>query len=491
MWKRRLAYRSLAVLIGLAPFLIAEIICRISGIGLAVDSTDSFVEFVEIRPLFELDAQQAIYSIPDTRQGFFRPDSFAAHKEDNEFRIFCLGGSTVQGRPYEIETSFTTWLELSLKAADASKKWQVVNCGGVSYASYRLVPILEEVLQYDADLVIIYTGHNEFLEDRTYTAAKESPRWLKQAHRWSSNFQSYRALRSTWFTQTKPSTVIPKLPTEVAARLDDSKGMKEYHRDVAWRDSIIQHYSHNLERMADLAYYNGVPVIFIEPVCNLRNCPPFKYQQSNGLTDLEEKNARLLWNFAQQTDLSLEEKVALLNRCLAIDPQNAGMMYQLGKCFEALERFPEARDWLIRAKEEDVCPLRILEPMKDKLRQVATDHRVPLIRIEQWFQAHSPGGIPGNETFVDHVHPTIAGHKMIAIRITKTIERLGFLSLAATWEKDRADRFFSHYETLDPLYFERAQPRLAGLRLWATGRAGQLPFLEKDDEPMSARAPKQ
>ena len=91
-----------------------------------------------------------------------------ANKSRDEFRIFCLGGSTVQGRPYANETSFTTWLELSLQAADPRRQWQVVNCGGVSYASYRLLPIMKETLQYEPDLYIIYTGQNEFLEERTY-----------------------------------------------------------------------------------------------------------------------------------------------------------------------------------------------------------------------------------------------------------------------------------------------------------------------------------
>ena len=63
-----------------------------------------------------------------------------------------LGGSTVQGRPFSIETAFSTWLELSLTAADPSRIWQVVNCGGVSYASYRLAPIVDESSCYKPDL---------------------------------------------------------------------------------------------------------------------------------------------------------------------------------------------------------------------------------------------------------------------------------------------------------------------------------------------------
>src|SRR5690606_6623553 len=132
-------------------------------------------------PLFVANPETGNYEIPEARQVYFRPESFPIRKGLGEYRIFCLGGSTVQGRPYSVETSFTTWLEISLHAADPSRKWNVVNCGGVSYASYRLAPILEEVLRYEPDMIVLCTGHNEFLEDRTYRGVKAtSPQvaWL-------------------------------------------------------------------------------------------------------------------------------------------------------------------------------------------------------------------------------------------------------------------------------------------------------------------------
>ena len=59
-----------------------------------------------------------------------------------------------------------------LMGCDPSTTYQAVNCGGVSYASYRLAPLVKEVLAYQPDLVIVMTGENEFLEDRTYQSVK-------------------------------------------------------------------------------------------------------------------------------------------------------------------------------------------------------------------------------------------------------------------------------------------------------------------------------
>ncbi|MFW6168867.1 MAG: hypothetical protein ACODAD_00150 [Planctomycetota bacterium] len=55
-----------------------------------------------------------------------------------------------------------------LPVAHPSRRWEVVNAGGVGYASYRVAKLMEELVRYEPDLFIIYSGHNEFLKRRTY-----------------------------------------------------------------------------------------------------------------------------------------------------------------------------------------------------------------------------------------------------------------------------------------------------------------------------------
>ena len=62
-----------------------------------------------------------------------------------------------------------------LPAADSSRDWEVINVGAISYASYRTAGLMEELAQYEPDLFIVYTGHNEFLERRTYDTLSERP----------------------------------------------------------------------------------------------------------------------------------------------------------------------------------------------------------------------------------------------------------------------------------------------------------------------------
>ena len=66
-------------------------------------------------------------------------------------------------------------------AADPSRRWEVINAGGISYASYREAKLVEEIARYQPDLVLVYSGHNEFLEERTYRKAAAIP--IPTSHR--------------------------------------------------------------------------------------------------------------------------------------------------------------------------------------------------------------------------------------------------------------------------------------------------------------------
>ena len=147
------------------------------GVQPALQNEDPFVGFASNAPLFVsspgANGKQLLATAPN-KKDFFNRQSFAQPKAPNTYRIFTLGGSTTYGRPYDDNTSFSGWLRELLPAVDQSKNWEVINAGGISYASYRVAKLMEELIRYQPDLFIIYTGHNEFLEERTYREIRET-----------------------------------------------------------------------------------------------------------------------------------------------------------------------------------------------------------------------------------------------------------------------------------------------------------------------------
>ena len=160
--------RLQAIGFGFLLLFLVELTCRFFGFGQKDAGNDPFVGFSALEPLFALNPLNNRYELRPERSVYLINDGFHRYKDSDTFRIFVLGGSTVQGRPYAIQTAFPKWLEINLGLAFPGRKFEAVNCGGISYASYRLIPIMEECLAYDPDLFIVCTGQNEFLEARTY-----------------------------------------------------------------------------------------------------------------------------------------------------------------------------------------------------------------------------------------------------------------------------------------------------------------------------------
>src|SRR5437762_1431174 len=98
--------RLLAVAIALFPLVLLESGLRLFGVARS-SFADPLSGFSQSVPLFE--RQGAIYRTSAGREPFFCHQEFPAEKPRNGFRIFCLGGSTVHGHPYQSETAFPKW----------------------------------------------------------------------------------------------------------------------------------------------------------------------------------------------------------------------------------------------------------------------------------------------------------------------------------------------------------------------------------------------
>ena len=468
---RYVLFRTAVVVVVLSPLVLIEVLLRAFVPAPAVAVDDPYVSFAGTTPLFVPDTTGEILETDAQRLTYFRRQSFAAEKSPKTFRVFCLGGSTVQGRPYSVETSFTTWLQLNLRAANADVDWEVINCGGISYASYRLVPIMREVLAYQPDLFIVYTGHNEFLEDRTYARLKESPRWLLRLHRRLLWLRSYSLADAHLAERRNRPASKTVLPAEVEAKLDYTEGLQSYHRNKVWRAGTIEHFGRNLETMIRICTRADMPIILVNPVSNLKDSPPFKSDFAADLSASDRQRIVELWEEAGRVDSSdPQAKARLLHAAAAIDDSHAGLLYLLGDCYERMGRSTEARKWFVLAKEADICPLRILEPMHDLIAELAAANRVPLVDAMAIVEKCTDDGIAGDEWLLDHVHPTIAAHQLIAESLYKEMEAMGMVQSPEGLRHRRDALWLEHLSSLSEVYYAKGAARLKRLHEWSRGR---------------------
>ena len=459
-------------------FLLLEGGLALFGVKPAVQSEDPFVGFSANVPLFvpSPDGQQFVTA--PNKLNFFNPQSFPREKAPGAYRIFCMGGSTTYGHPYTDPVSFSGWLRELLPAADGTKHWEVINAGGISYASYRVANLMEELIRYQPDLFIIYTGQNEFLEERTYSQIKDIPpvvrstiSVLARTRTWSA---MNTALQRLEINPQAAKAGRDQLAVEADTILDRSAGLDRYTRDDALRDKILQHYRISLERMVALARSVGAQVIFVTPASSLNDCAPFKSEHTPGLDQSARERSERMLAQAKEAILQANWKGALelLDAAVAADPRHAELQYRRGQALLALGRFEEAESALSLARDEDICPLRALTPMPGIVAEVARDQGVRLVDyielLRRRMQKEHGHPVLGKEYFLDHVHPTMDGYKILAVALIESMIDQGLVRPGADWGEQAIASVAANIESrIDREAQGQALVVLARTLLWA------------------------
>lgn len=484
--KRRRWLAVMAIGLGLLPFLMLEAGLRLLDVGAFDQQLHS--GFGQSTALFELDAKGNQYRTSVSMLEFFVHQEFPASKPKQEFRIFVLGGSTVQGRPFSTETAFPKWMELQLQAADPDRTYRTINCGGISYASYRLRPVLREVLAYQPDLIILATGHNEFLEDRTYTSIKSRSKtrlWLEATAGRLRTVQALTKLTGgTRPAEPQQNSASDQAGGTVEARLDDEAGYASYHRDAAWRAQVQQQFSDSVREMLDMCEGADVPLVLVKLGSNLRDCPPFKSELPSTLSVDKQQHWQTLFGRATKLqDSDVQAALLLYQQCLNLDAEHALVHFRIARCLQDAGQTVAAKAAYQQALDQDVCPLRMTSALQKELQQLAAQAQVPLVDAEAAVeglanQHHPPADdaatgtpvIAGYDLYLDHVHPTIGGHQAIAEAIVAECARSGLIAASVQAVHNKAGNRIlrkKHLNQLPVAWFSNGRRRIGWLESWA------------------------
>jgi tetratricopeptide (TPR) repeat protein len=420
-----------------------EGILALAGMKTVRSTEDPFVGFASSIPLYVEKpgtGGPAMMVTAQNKLAYFNPQEFPKSKPAGTYRIFCMGESTTFGNPYTDILSFPGWLRELLPLADPARTWEVINAGGISYASYRIALLMEELSKYEPDLFIVYCGHNEFLEERTYRSVRDTPGWMLSLQSLLSYTRTYSLVRSMVHPPTVKAGQSDKrevLDAEVSTILDRSVGPSAYTRDDELRRYVLEHYRIGMDRMVDIARSAGARILFVTPASNLKDCSPFKSEHRSGLSESERTRADALLAQAQAryAQGALAEALEAAQGAVSNDDRFAQALYLEGRILFDLGRYPEAKARFVRARDEDVCPLRGLSPIIDTVRQIAASRGVGLVDYVAMVEHASPHGIAGRELFMDHVHPTIAGNGMIARALVESLAERGVVKPGPGWNE--------------------------------------------------------
>ena len=488
--RRRWWMHLATVCLALLPFGILETALRFFAPQSMQDvAIDPYVDLQQLEPLFQLEVPTNEWKIPEHRMNFFRPAGFSAEKKDATKRIFVLGGSTVQGRPFSTETAFPVWLEMRLRAAFPNTNFEVVNVGGISYASYRVSKLITEVLQHEPDAMVLYTGHNEFLEDREYGELLEAGPFRTWLSSMSGSIRTVSWLQEHFKPDTNQAS---QMPTEVDTRLDHVGGLEKYHRNPTWRKGVENHFDTAFSGMVRKIKNAKTPLWICMPACDLIDTPPFKVELASEIPKKQLTQWQQSWAKATDDQLPPSQRLNACRHCLSIDPLDAGGHYMAGRLFYEQGHIREATEHLTLAKDLDVCPLRATTRIEQAVKRISTQENIPIISTPTLFDQRDangnrlPDGIADPQLFVDHLHPSIKGHQILGTAIADSmIQNDLFMELSRPSDTHLIEKRYQalsqqHLATLSEAYYARGKQRLKGLRRWAAGRVGQTTEFDRD-----------
>lgn len=348
--------------------------------------------------------------------------SFAKIKPPGVKRVFVLGGSAAFGWPGPNSSSFSGYMQRALEKA-APGKYEIVSVAAMSYGSHRVLNLLHDVVGFQPDVIIIWSGNNEYIERNVFSSFARSAT-MDSVQRVLRHSSTYRALRLV-LQSTVPSLFVQPQGVDIT----NPRNVPMVRRGMMGRSSemdrqVMEEYRNNLQSMARLIKESGAVGIFCTVPVNLSGWAPSNVHpefidaaQSAGW-DVLQQHAFTLWDQRKYA-----EALPSLRQLVEMTPRYALGHYLLGTCYQSLGRIDEAKFEFNLARDLDPRPMRALTSFDRTIREIAAAQGVALVDLEKEIIDRSGTGISGEEFFLDYVHLTELGNKFAASLVLSELLR--------------------------------------------------------------------
>ena len=157
--KRKRLFRVIAIAFPFFILFIIEMSLRLFQYG---DDLNLFIEAKD-RPDFLVlnPAASKRYFVNMAFAPTGNSELFRKNKDKTTLRLFVLGESTTIGYPYFHNGSFHRWLLYRLMHEFPDRNFEVINLSLTGVNSYTVLGFAKELVKYQPDAVLIYSGHNE------------------------------------------------------------------------------------------------------------------------------------------------------------------------------------------------------------------------------------------------------------------------------------------------------------------------------------------
>ncbi len=416
--RRRRAQRLILCALPVALLVLIELALRAFGFGYP---TRFFLPSVQDgREVWIENASFGRRYFPPGLERAPRPVIVPKVKPPQTVRIVVFGESAALGDP-EPSAGFARVLEVLLRPALPGRRIEVINVAMTAINSHVVRDIAHDCTALEADYWIVYLGHNEVVGPfgaGTVFGAQTPPRALIRAQ---------LALKSTRVGQ-----LLDALRWRLTAgRTPPTSwtGQAMFLKHTVPSDDprlarVYENFADNLREILTLGTSSGANVIVSGVASNLRDCAPFGSAHRADLSAPQREE----WTRWYQAGLNAWQATnpaaatGLLARALTMDDRHAGLHYLMGQAQLAVGQTNAARVSLEQALNLDTLRFRGDARINQIIRETAAARpEIRWVDLRAAVADRSPDGLPGAESFFEHVHLNFDGNYTVALQLARSI----------------------------------------------------------------------
>lgn len=349
------------------------------------------------------------------------PTRFERAKAPGTIRVLWFGESAAMGDPKPAYGA-ARFLEVLLRDRHPGARFEVIPVAMTAINSHALLPMARECRSLDADYWLLFAGNNEMLGPfgaGTALGGSSAPWPLVRvilAAKASRLGQAIDSLAARFRSRPTGSTrwAGPRILAD-----------ENISGDAPRRGRVYDAFDRNLRDIVRAGQSAGARVLLGTVAVNLRDCAPFGSTHEPALDP-----ARLAeWKTLVDPVLAVATNAApqaldaseALRRALALSPGHADTHFLLGEALLVRTNLPAAAEAFARARDLDTIPLRSDARQEAIVRRVAADLNAILVDTSTALARATPTGVPGEESFYEHVHLTPEGNYRLALAYAEAL----------------------------------------------------------------------
>ncbi|MDB4924026.1 tetratricopeptide repeat protein [Mucilaginibacter sp.] len=424
---RTLLFKVIGILLPFLLLFFIEILLRVFNYGYNLS-------------LFIEDKNDKNYLVfnPDASKKYFlnqviattgNRELFKKTKDPNTTRIFVLGESTTIGYPYFHNGSFHRWLQYRLMHTFPDRNFEIINISLTAVNSYTVLGFAKEVVNYEPDAVLIYTGHNEYYGALGVGSTENiggNPLLVKAI----LNLRQLRLVQliTRVYSSITGAPAIPKgeLKETLMKRMVANQQIP--YKSALYNRGVDQ-FRTNMDQTLQTLNEHRVPVFISNLVSNEKDLKPFVSIAATGANHSAFNNAYQQGvNAFNHNDMRAALKY--FNAANLVYANHALCNYYIGQILFNQGDYNAAKTYFDKAKDLDALRFRAPQQINDIITGLSKKHPYThLVNTKAEFEANSDHHIIGDGLILEHVHPNLAGYALMSDAFYESLKKEHFIAV--------------------------------------------------------------